>query len=57
VAGVVVGDILVELAGVAITDPDALRLALGDRPGETVELIILRGGAKHTLSVTLGSRS
>jgi S1-C subfamily serine protease len=57
VAGVVVGDILVELAGVAITDPDALRLALGDRPGEVVELIVLRGGAKQTLSVTLGSRS
>ena len=56
VAGIVVGDILVELAGVAITDPDALRLALGDRPGEVVELIVLRGGAKQTLSVTLGSR-
>ena len=57
VAGIVVGDILVELAGVPITDPDALRLALGDRPGEVVELIVLRGGAKQTLSVTLGSRS
>ena len=56
VAGIVVGDILVELAGVAITDPDALRLALGDRPGEVVELIVLRGGVKQTLSVTLGSR-
>jgi serine protease DegQ len=57
VAGIVVGDILVELAGVAITDPDALRLALGDRPGEVVELTVLRGGAKQTLSVTLGSRA
>jgi S1-C subfamily serine protease len=57
VAGIVVGDILVELAGVAIPDPEALRLALGDRPGEVVELIVLRGGAKLTLSVTLGSRS
>lgn len=57
VAGVVVGDIIIELAGVAIGDPDALRLALGDRPGEAVELIVLRGGAKQTLSVTLGSRS
>ena len=55
-AGVLVGDIIVELAGAPITDPDSLRLALGDRPGETVELIVLRGGAKQTLSATLGSR-
>jgi S1-C subfamily serine protease len=56
-AGVLVGDIIVEIAGAPITDPDSLRLALGDRPGETVELIVLRGGAKQTVSVTLGSRS
>ncbi|HSR98792.1 MAG TPA: trypsin-like peptidase domain-containing protein [Kofleriaceae bacterium] len=55
-AGVLVGDILVELAGTPITDPDSLRLALGDRPGETLELTVLRGGAKLALSVTLGSR-
>lgn len=55
-AGVVVGDIIVELAGAPITDPDSLRLALGDRPGETVELIVLRGGARVALSATLGSR-
>jgi serine protease DegQ len=56
-AGVVVGDIIVELAGAPITDPDSLRLALGDRPGETVELIVLRGGARVALSATLGSRA
>ncbi len=56
VAGVVVGDIIVELAGAPITDPDSLRLALGDRPGETVELIVLRGGGRVALSATLGSR-
>jgi len=55
-AGLAVGDIIVELAGAPVTDPDSLRLALGDRPGEAVELIVLRGGAKHTLAVTLGSR-
>ena len=55
-AGVVVGDIIVELAGAPITDPDSLRLALGDRPGETVELTVLRGGTKLALSLTLGSR-
>ena len=55
-AGIIVGDIIVEVAGTPVTDPDSLRLALGDRPGETVELIVLRGGAKHAISVSLGSR-
>jgi len=55
-AGILVGDIIVELAGTPITDPDSLRLALGDRPGETVALAVLRGGAKQVLSVTLGSK-
>jgi len=55
-AGVLVGDVIVELAGTPVTDPDSLRLALGDRPGETALLVVLRGGARHALSVTLGSR-
>lgn len=53
-AGVLVGDIIIELAGTPVSDPDSLRLALGDRPGETVELVVIRGGAKHAISVTLG---
>jgi len=56
-AGVQVGDIIVEVGGAPVTDPDSLRLALGDRPGETVELVVLRGGARLALSVTLGSRA
>jgi len=56
VAGVIIGDILVEVAGTPVTDPDSLRLALGDRPGETVALTVLRGGAKHALTATLGSK-
>jgi len=55
-AGILVGDIIVEVASTPVTDPDSLRLALGDRPGETVALTVLRGGAPHVLSVTLGSR-
>ncbi|MBC7978079.1 MAG: PDZ domain-containing protein, partial [Myxococcales bacterium] len=55
-AGLSVGDLIVELAGTPVTDPDSLRLALGDRPGETVELVVLRGGARLTLSVQLDSR-
>ncbi|MEO7734586.1 MAG: trypsin-like peptidase domain-containing protein, partial [Kofleriaceae bacterium] len=56
IAGLIVGDLIIEVAGVAVTDPDSLRLALGDRHGETVELIVLRGGAKLALSVVLESR-
>ncbi|HET9626188.1 MAG TPA: trypsin-like peptidase domain-containing protein [Kofleriaceae bacterium] len=54
--GLIVGDIVVAVAGDEVTGPDSLRLALADRPGETVELRVLRGGALHTFSVALGSR-
>jgi serine protease DegQ len=56
-AGVIVGDILVELDGVAITGPDTLRTALGDRPNQPAKLALLRGGVRHDLAVTIGSRS
>lgn len=56
-AGLIVGDLIVEVAGAAIGDPDDLRRALADRPGETVELVVLRGGAKLTLSAALESRA
>jgi serine protease DegQ len=55
-AGVLVGDILVELDGVAIAGPDGLRAALGDRPGKAVTLVVLRGGARQELPVTIGSK-
>jgi len=55
-AGLLVGDVLIELAGVPVRDPGGLRLVLGDRPGQTVEIIVVRGGARHAISVTLGSR-
>jgi serine protease DegQ len=54
--GIQVGDILVELDGIAITGPDSLRSALGDRPGAAVKITLLRGGVRHDLSVTIGSR-
>ena len=56
-AGVLVGDIIVELDGVAITGPDSLRDALGDRGARSVALVVVRGGAKHEFAVTIGSRS
>lgn len=55
--GVIVGDLVIAVAGDPITGPDGLRLALADRPGETVELRLLRGGALHTLTIALGSRA
>lgn len=55
-AGVIVGDILVELDGTAITGPDTLRSAIGDRPGAQVKVALLRGGARVDLDVTIGSR-
>jgi S1-C subfamily serine protease len=55
-AGILVGDILVELAGDAVTDPDTLRAALGDRPGQDVKIVLLRGGTRLELQATLGSR-
>ncbi len=55
-AGVLVGDILVELDGVAIAGPDGLRAALGDRPGKAVPLVVLRGGARLELAATIASK-
>lgn len=55
-AGVIVGDILVEIDGVAVTGPDNLRTVLGERPGTQTKLVLLRGGQKRELDVTIGSK-
>ena len=55
-AGIMVGDILTEVAGEPVIDPETLRLALGDVPGQPVTIVLLRGGTKLELQVTLGSR-
>jgi serine protease DegQ len=54
--GLLVGDIITELDGQAITGPDSLRTTLGDRPGKLVKVAVTRGGAKLDLSVTIGSK-
>ena len=56
-AGVIAGDIIVAVAGDPASGPEDLRRALGDRPGQTVELTVLRGGARLVVSVELGSRA
>jgi S1-C subfamily serine protease len=53
-AGLLVGDIIVEIDGVAVTGPDTLRTVLGDRPGAQVKIAIVRGGARQELDATLG---
>jgi serine protease DegQ len=55
-AGILVGDILVEIDGVTVKGPDSLRTALGDRPGKAVKVILIRGGNKQELDVTIGSK-
>lgn len=56
-AGVLVGDILVGMEGAPIRDAADLQLALSpERVGATVALQLIRGGARHELSVTLGAR-
>ncbi|MGE0867704.1 MAG: S1C family serine protease [Kofleriaceae bacterium] len=55
-AGILVGDILIAIDGAAIEGPDGLRTALDDRPGDDVQLELIRGGVVQRLSATLGSR-
>jgi len=56
-AGVLVGDILIELDGAAIEDPQSLREVLGDRAGKSVKLVALRAARRTELDVTLGSKA
>ena len=56
-ADLLVGDILVGLAGEPLTDPDELLAKLsGDIVGQSVPLEILRGGQPVIISVKIGER-
>ena len=56
-AGLLVGDILVGIAGNAVEDPDDIFIALSsDAVGKPIDVRILRGGAAQTLRVTVGLR-
>jgi S1-C subfamily serine protease len=50
------GDILVSVAGELVAGPAELRQAVSERPGTTVVVEVIRGGALHSLSVQLGHR-
>jgi membrane-associated protease RseP (regulator of RpoE activity) len=56
-AGVEAGDELVTVDGVDVSSFDEFREAVAARPGETVEVELLRDGRPLTLDVTLGERN
>src|SRR5512147_1829638 len=56
-AGLLVGDILVGVAGQPVQDPDDLFAALGsDTVGKSVQVEVLRGGKPEAISVTMVER-
>jgi S1-C subfamily serine protease len=56
-AGLIVGDIIVALAGKPVADPDELLANLvGDIVGKATPVEVLRGGQPHALQVTIGER-
>ncbi|HEY0372737.1 MAG TPA: M28 family peptidase, partial [Thermoanaerobaculia bacterium] len=56
-AGIKGGDTLVEMAGTRIENLYDMTYALQDhKPGETVDVVVLRNGQRVTLQATLGSR-
>ncbi len=56
-AGIRGGDRLVALAGTRIENLHDMTFALQDqRPGQTVDVVVVRGGRRITLRATLGSR-
>ena len=55
--GLMVGDILVAVAGQPVADPDALLVSLsGAVVGQPTPVEVLRGGQPQTLTVTVGER-
>jgi S1-C subfamily serine protease len=56
-AGLIVGDLLVALDAVAITGPESLRQALAERADQRVTAVVVRGGARVELPITIGTKS
>lgn len=55
--GVLIGDILLELDGTPLSDPDDLQAALsGDRIGKPAVLKLIRAGIMHEATVVIGER-
>ena len=57
-AGIATGDVLLELAGIRLTHPRRLFMALrGMNPGDRPELVAHRGDTETTITVELGERA
>ena len=54
--GVMLGDLLVELAGKPVADTDDVQAALEESVGKSVPARIVRGGANVNLDITVGLR-
>lgn len=52
------GDVLLEIDGTTVPTPEDLwsYLALETRPGDVVELAVLRDGSRQTVDLELGTR-
>src|SRR6185503_7814689 len=56
-AGIKGGDVIVEMAGTRIENLYDMTYALQDhKPGETIDVVVLRDGKRTTLRATLGTR-
>ncbi|HKW46894.1 MAG TPA: trypsin-like peptidase domain-containing protein [Gemmatimonadaceae bacterium] len=57
-SGLLVGDVIISVAGRTVAEPqDVAELLGGERVGSDLELDIVRGGERRTLSVTVGERA
>ena len=55
--GLLAGDVIVDFGGAAVTDLHTYSTALyAHKPGDTVAIVYLRAGQRHTTTVTLGKR-
>jgi S1-C subfamily serine protease len=55
-AGLLIGDVLLELNGEFVDRPEAVRLLLADAGGKTIPARVLRGGALVTLEIAVTER-
>lgn len=56
-AGLQAGDVIVRFGGLKVSDVESYMVALGSKkPGDEVEIVVLRDGQERILKATLGSR-
>jgi putative serine protease PepD len=56
-AGAEIGDVVVEVDGARISQPDDIATAIADnKPGDQITMKVRRNGQERTLNVTLGNR-